>query len=223
MKKLTIYIFVIFTMALVASCEKDNYAPPQSFINGQVTYQDNALQLRNAENQVELWQEGYARRTKIPVYINQEGTFSANVFDGTYKLVLLRGVGPWVTNSDTILLNVSGTNTVKVPVTPYFVISSPQFTKTGTTVTATCSIQKVASTGNIEKLILCLGATQVVDITNQVAKSEKAASALNPIPGSQTISVDIPASLVSKGYFYARLGVKTAGVEQLLYSPVQKL
>lgn len=221
MKKIDIFLLTIFIACLFTGCEKDNYKAPASFISGNVVYQDNPVQVRNARVQLELWQAGFARPTKIPVYVNQDGGFSANVFDGTYKLVLLRGSGPWVPNSDTINVN-SGASDVKVPVTPYFLITAPQITKSGNTVTASFGIQKIVSTANVEYAVLCLGSTQIVDRTNNAGATEKAAAALNAT-GTQTITMNIPAALENKGYFYARIGVKTAGAEELIYSPVQKL
>lgn len=223
MKPIINISILLCTIFFITACEKDNYDPPNAFISGQIVYQEAPLQVRNGRIELELWQQGYPRLVKIPVYANQEGYFSANVFNGTYKLVLLRGVGPWAPNSDTININLSGTAEVTVPVVPYFTIENPQITKSGTSVTATCTINKVTASANIEYIGLYLSATQIVDVTNQQALVTKAAAALDPIPGSQTISINIPAHLVDKGYFYARIGVKTAGVEELIYSPVQKL
>lgn len=57
----------------------------------------------------------YALKQKIPIYVVQDGSFSAVVFDGTYKLNLLPGNGPWVDNRDTIQLEVRREAAVTVP------------------------------------------------------------------------------------------------------------
>jgi hypothetical protein len=52
--------------------------------------------------QLEIWQKGYQLYTSIPVYVTQDGTFSAVLFDGNYKLVSKSGNGPWVSKQDTV-------------------------------------------------------------------------------------------------------------------------
>ena len=206
----------------MSGCEKDNYDAPSAKVTGQIMYQGKPVQVANGRIQLELWQTGFNRPTKIPVYTNQEGNFSADVFNGTYKMVLLRGVGPWVPNSDTITVNLNGSANVDVPVTPYYIINNPQITKGSTSVTGTATIQNVANSNKIEYMAIYLSSTALVDVRNQLANARINAADLKPLTEVQTVSVNIPTSLNGKEV-YARIGVKTAGVEELIYSPVVKL
>src|SRR5687768_1881292 len=117
-------ILVVFS----AACKKDNFDPPMSWITGTVVYQNQPVGVRSNGVQLELWQPGFANFSKIPVHVAQDGTFSANVFDGDYKLTFLRNNGPWVDRTDTINVSVRGSATVDVPVTPYFLVGSETFT-----------------------------------------------------------------------------------------------
>lgn len=218
--------FVLFlAMAAVsfAGCKKDNYEAPSSTLKGQVTYQKQPIGLRSNGVQLELWQPGFELSTKIPMYLAQDGTFSASVFDGQYKLVLLRGNGPWVNNSDTMDVNVNGATEIDVPVTPYFMINGAALTLNGTTLTATFSLQQVNNSLPLDAVTLYVGATTIVDQVNSVASTSKPASEITDITAPITLSVSLPPSLIAKGYAYARVGAKTAGVAELIYTAPQKL
>src|SRR4051812_34652244 len=98
----------ILICVLIAACTKDNYDPPKSMLSGQVVYQGQPVGVRSNGVQLELWQPGYQFFTKIPIYVDQDGTFSAALFDGNYKLTRLKGNGPWADNTDTINVVVKG-------------------------------------------------------------------------------------------------------------------
>src|SRR6476646_6291576 len=121
-------------IAVFPACKKDNLKAPSSTLTGQVVYQGQPIGVRSNGVQLELWQSGYQLFSKIPVYINQDGKYSATLFDGDYKLTRLKGNGPWVDNTDTINVHVSGATTMDVPVQPYFVIKTPTFQKSGSAV-----------------------------------------------------------------------------------------
>ncbi|KAB7728643.1 DUF3823 domain-containing protein [Rudanella paleaurantiibacter] len=219
----SIYFSLLAGVLLLSGCQKDNFDPPSSTITGRVIYDNQPVGVRTNGVQLELWQRGFQLFTKIPVYVSQEGTFSAVVFDGDYKLVRLRGNGPWVDNSDTINVQVRGGAQVDVPVQPYFVIRNPAFQKTGTNITANCTIGQVATGRAIERVTLYVGATQFVDINNNAGSNSLTGAALSDLTKSLAFSAAVPAAVTGKGYCYARLGVKTVGVAEMLYSPVQKI
>ncbi|HEY0612673.1 MAG TPA: DUF3823 domain-containing protein [Chitinophaga sp.] len=216
-------IFLAIAAISFAGCKKDNYEAPSSTLKGQVLYQKQPIGLRSNGVQLELWQPGFELSTKIPMYLAQDGTFSAAVFDGQYKLVLLRGNGPWVNNSDTINVNVNGATEIEVPVTPYFMINGAALTRNGTTLTATFSLQQVNNSLPLDAVTLYVGATTIVDQVNSVASTSKPASEITDITAPITLSVTVPPSLIAKGYVYARVGAKTAGVAEMIYTAPQKL
>ena len=124
--KLTIYACAVLMM-LFSSCEKDNFKEPASKLTGRVVYQQQPIGVRSMGVQFELWQPGYQLFTRIPLNIAQDGSFSAELFDGDYKLVRSKGAGPWTDNSDTINVSVKGSVSVDVPVEPYFIIKNASF------------------------------------------------------------------------------------------------
>lgn len=145
------------------------------------------------------------------------------MFDGDYKLVRLRGNGPWVDNTDTIRVQVRGAAQVDVPVQPYYVIRNPAIQKSGTNLTATCTVGQATTGRAIERVTLYVGATQFVDINNNAGSASLTGTALADLTKSLAFSLAIPATVTGKGYCYGRIGVKTAGVAEMLYSPVQKI
>src|SRR5690606_23685739 len=113
---------------------------------------------------------------KIPVHVSQEGTFTAVLFNGSYKLNLLPGSGPWVTPSplDTIRFDLRGNHTIDVPVTPFYVVSDEQFSYDrsangpGGTVTGTFRVGKIVTDRPVEYVGVYVGVTSFVDRINSL-------------------------------------------------------
>jgi hypothetical protein len=206
---------------LAAGCAKDNITPPTSQLTGRITYQNQALNVRGSGNvQLELWQRGEFNRNKIQVFVAQDGTYSADLFDGDYKLTRLRDNGPWQNNTDSISVTVKGNTVIDVPVTPYFAIGTATIAKSGSNVTASFPVTKIG-TRDIEAATLFVSYRQFVDVSNQFATASKYTADLTNLSQPVNLSVAIPASV--KGTIYARVGVKTQGVNELIYSPVQQI
>ena len=90
-----IYLLFAASILMFAGCKYDNYTAPQSVLSGTVGYQGAGIGVRSNAVQLELWQRGWQLFSKIPVYVQQDGTYKAILFDGDYKLTYLKGVGPW--------------------------------------------------------------------------------------------------------------------------------
>lgn len=208
---------------LMPGCKKDNYEKPTSILSGKVVYNKEAVGVRSAGVQLELWQHGFQLFTKIPVYVAQDGSFSASLFDGNYKLVRLPGNGPWVNNTDSIDVTVKGGTTIEVPVQPYFIIRNATASKNGTTVTATFSIERINASQPLESASLYLGKTEIVDAVNNLKAEALSAGQIGDITAPVTINATIPATLTGESFFYARIGVKTAGVGEQIYSQPFKI
>lgn len=216
------YIITLSVILFIAGCEIDNYEPPKSFLEGKVVYNNQSVGVRSNGVQLELWQPGYALFSKIPVFVSQDGSFSASVFDGDYKLVRLEGA-PWAGNTDTINVQVRGRTIIEVPVDPYFIINNVSFEHTGSTsVSATFSISQINTSKNLERVRLYIGETLIVDQNNQAANAEILANAIT-LGESSTITVNIPASVASNPYLFARVGVKASGVNEYFYSAPSKI
>jgi hypothetical protein len=208
---------------LAAGCKKDNVAPPESQLTGRIIFQNEPVGVRGQGNvQLELWQRGEAFRNKIPVYVAQDGTYSATLFDGDYKLTRLRDNGPWQNNTDSIDVKVRGNTVVDVPVQPYYVVRQTTIAKSGTNVTASGLVSQAATGRNLEEVTLFLNTTQFVDINNSLlGRTTLSGSALSNLALPLNLSVPIPAT--ARGAVYARIGIRTQGVGELYYSPVQKI
>lgn len=208
-------IITSLLLILAAGCKKDNFEKPKSTLTGRVVYDKNALGVRSNGVQLELWQHGYALFTKIPVYVSQDGAFSAVLFDGDYKLVLRQGNGPWLDDADSIDVKVKGSTSVDVTVRPYFTISNVSFTKSGTQLTATVTVQQINNNLPLESVNLYIGNTNIVDQVNSI----RVVSVTPDISGAVTLQMTLPADAA----YFARVGVKTAGVAEQVYSEVKEV
>jgi hypothetical protein len=248
MKSKLILLAALLTLLVSVGCKKDNREPPESTLNGTVVITGGKVPVgvRSNGTQLELWQYGYALRQKIPVYINQDGTFSAKLFDGNYKLVRLSGA-PWANNTDTINIDLKGSANVEVPVTPYFTIGGETITYNAadTSLVSVFSLSQMVAGKTVTRLSLNIGITNFVDATNQIPfdpASGDIAPPANHLTAPTTIKVllnparypDIPGKskaelrrqltqALQKGYAYARVGVQTTGVSERLYSQVKQI
>jgi len=246
---------LIVALAVLGGCKKDNREPPKSTLDGMVVVQGTktAVGVQSNGTQLELWQDGFALRQKIPIYIDQTGLFSAKLFDGRYKLVRLTG-GPWKTNTDTITIDLKGHAVVEVPVDPFFTVGGETITynASDTSITAMFSISRLDATKNADRVSLHLGQTIIVDANNQIPFNGPAAiNDLTP-PGTYltapvTIKVYLnPArhpnfkdgqgrdvsnaelrrqlgDILNKKYTFARVAVKTTNVTQRMYTQVKEI
>ncbi|OLY92641.1 Protein of unknown function [Cnuella takakiae] len=222
MKKIFLLPALAF-FVLLAGCEKDNKEAPGATLTGRVVYQGQQLGLRSNGVQLELWQKGYQLYTKIPVFVAQDGSFSAKLYDGNYKLTLLKGNGPWADKTDSLDVQVKGGAQVDVSVDPFFLIKDASFSRSGTMVNASFKVQQVNNTKPLELVRMFIGQTLITDQTNNAGNAQKLAAALTDLSQPQTLSVAVPASLASKEFVYARVAVKAVGVAELVYSAPQKI
>ena len=108
-----LFYYILFTMLSVfgfASCGYDNFEEPESILSGNVQYNGQNLQLQGSGGSIQLqaYQTGYELKSPITIYVNQEGRFSARLFNGHYKIVTKDNNGPWVNNRDTIEVDIKG-------------------------------------------------------------------------------------------------------------------
>jgi hypothetical protein len=201
----------------------DNYEAPESTLTGRLLYQGNPIGLKSNEVQLELWQPGYALNQKIPVYVGQDGTFSATLFDGNYKLNVLPGSGPFVDIRDTLVVQLNGQATIDVPVTPYYTITNPTITQSGGNIQATLSVGAVNTSRALEFVGLYVFNTGFVDRQYYTVRTERARSTIPDLGAPITLTVALNAALAGRDYVFARVGLKTVGITPLLYGPVVKI
>ena len=224
------YIAIAVMLCLFASCEIDNYKAPNSFLTGRIVYNGDPIQVRSDEVRFQIWQSGFGTEGPLDSYINQDGSYSSRLFDGNYRLVFVNGEGPFKTivknaqQLDTIFVNLKGNQTMDIEVLPYYMIRNEQFSKSGSTIVASCKIEKIitdANAKNIDRVTLYLNTTPWVssDGTEHDADVNGDFSNLNAI----NLSANIPQSSINKGFTYARIGVKISGIQDEIYSSVQKI
>jgi len=222
MKKLLIITTAL--SILLFGCGKDNYEEPTSVIRGKVTYNGTPIGVRGTGEviQLQLYQDGYQLKAHIPVYVGQDGSFSAKVFDGQYKLVASNNNGPWVNAAtDTVIVNLNGTAEVNYEVTPYFTIENLDLTLgTDKRIAANFNINKVVPTANVQYYSLIVNRTAFVDDVINIWRKE--------YTGTQTaisLSEDLSglAEINGSGPLYARVGVRSTLTEQPIYSEVIKI
>lgn len=219
LKSINIYLILLLGI-LAASCEFDNFEEPKSTLSGRIVYNDEPLGLRSDGVQLELWQHGYDLFQKIPVYVAQDGTFSAVVFDGDYKMTLIRGNGPWMDRTDSIDVQIRGSKMIDVEVQPYFAIKNTSFNVNGNSMSVTFTLEDTNSGRDIEYASIYMGRTILTDAVRndgvfRVPMGDVVFGA--PI----TVEVAIPEGLASNSEIYLRLGVKTAGIAELVYSQAE--
>ncbi len=220
---------VLASLALAASlnaCEFgvfDNYDAPDALLSGRVVYQGSPVGVRSNGVQLELWQPGYELDQKIPIYVDQDGSFSAMVFDGDYKLNLLAGNGPWVDIRDTLQVQVRGEAEVEVPVVPYYTIENASVAHAGGVVTASFDIGSVDISRELEYVGLYVSTTHFVDRSNMAVRVERDRTDIPSLDDPISLSVELTDALRARADVYVRVGVKTEGVDELLFAPVEML
>jgi hypothetical protein len=218
MKKL-LYIFAALVLALSA-CEYDNYDPPTSELTGRFVYEGEPVGVRHDVDVLQLYEPGWQNFAPMEVHVSQDGTFSSLLFDGDYKLVLIKGNGPWVDQPDTIDIHVRGSQTLDVAVEPFFMIRDEMMVLVnGNTLTASFNLDQIVEDSELEFVSLFVGKTRFVD--NRFKMREERLGAVEDL--SETITLNMDLSGVNNDFVFARIGVKAKGSPELLFTQVQKI
>lgn len=221
---------VVFCLAFSA-CKKDNYEEPKSKLTGKFHYKGEAIQVQYDQVPYQLFQYGFGKVGPINSTLTPEGTYSQVLFDGDYKLVVSAGQGPFYWpqtggKSDTLSISVKGDTQMDIEVQPYYMIRTPQINKTGGDVSATFKIEKIivdpTLAKDIETAALFINKTQFVSGTDNIARKDIAGNAIAD-PNNVSLSVTVPTLSPTQNYVFARIGVKSAGVEDWIFSPVVKI
>jgi hypothetical protein len=235
MKKTLAYI----ALALTAfSCKKDNYDPPSSTLSGHITYQGVPINISSKDVTFELWEPGWGKNGAITVNVKEDGSYSALLFDGNYKLVIPPSQGPFrsITNAetknDTMLLTVNGSRDMDIEVMPYYMVRDAKLELSGAdVVNASFRLEKIitdVNARNVETVFLYLNQTQFVDGTNYIARTSLAGGDITD-PANVSLHVNVPDVISGNGatgdqdYVFARIGIKISGIEDLLFSEVQQI
>lgn len=230
--KIKVCYIIWFALSLgLASCELDNYEAPDSSLKGRIVYNGEPINVGYNEVYFELWEPGWQEKTPINVAVDQDGSYSALLFNANYKLIIPSSQGPFISNlndatqSDTILVNLNGNQTLDIEVTPYYMIRNPQISGSGRTISTIFGLEKIINDANakdVERVSLYVNKTFFVDLGNNIAAANMNGGDIMDMDNI-SLGVDVPAITPAQNYVYARVGVKISGVEDMLFSPVQKL
>ena len=215
----------------LAACEYDNYEAPGATLRGRIVYQGEPIGVSYNDVTFELWEPGWQKRIPISGTVDQEGSYSARLFNAPYKLVFQKNQGPFQsrtndqTGSDTIAVNVTGDQTLDIEVTPYYMVRNPQFSADGRLVSASCALERIltgADARNVERVSLYTSKTRFVDNRTSVSTANLEGPGIADL-NNVRLSTTVPAMTGGQNYVFARIGVKISGVEDLVFSPVQRI
>lgn len=212
-------------LALMAGgCGFDNYDAPESKLLGRVVYNGEPIGVRGTGEavQLQLYQDGYELRNPIAVYVAQDGTFEAKLFDGEYKLVTRDNNGPWVNDRDTTVINVRGTANVDIEVTPYFTLSNVSMALNGNVLNASFQINQVVAEGTIDYAMILVSKTAFVDDAINIDREDLIDPEVG-IPITQSLDLSGNGDFNAGSPLFARIGVRPVGKDQAIYSQVVKL
>lgn len=230
MKNKIHYIILLALGIALTACEKDNYDAPSSLLTGRLVYQGEPLQLQYDRVSFELYQEGFGKTGPITSTFTTEGTFSHLLFDGIYKMVVPNGQGPfeWGETADmpdTLNITVNGNTNMDIEVLPYWMVRNPQLSASGGNVTGTFGLEQITSgthAKSIENATLYIGKTIFAGPEANVAFDVIEGSTITDF-NNINLSAAVPEMIPAQDYVFARIGVKIAGVEDMIFSPVQKI
>ena len=218
--------------ASIASCKKDNFKAPESKLSGRLVYKGDPIGVEQFQVPYELFQYGFGKVGGINSTFAQDGSYSALLFDGEYKLDIPNGQGPFMWkqlpsgNPDSISISLKGSKTLDLEVIPYYMIRTPQLSAAGGKVTGTLKIEKVitdATGKKIERVRIYINKTQFVSGGDfNIAQSEIDGAGITDM-NNVSLSVNIPTISPTQNYVFARIGIKIDGVEDMIFSPIQKL
>ncbi len=224
-------ILIAVSASTILSCKKDNYSPPSSTLSGRLVYNGDSIGVERNQVPFEIYQFGFGRVGAIANTFAANGTYSALLFDGDYKLIIPNGQGPFMWKQtvagtpDSLAITMKGNQNLDLEVTPFYMIRNSQITVGGGKAIATCKVEKIITGPNardIERVSLYINKTQFVSGGDNIAGVDVAGSAITD-PNNISLSVAIPATIPTQNYVFARIGVKINGVEDMIFSPVVKI
>lgn len=233
MKNLFRYILILLVAFSFFSCKKDNYSQPGTFLTGAVLYNNDTIYVERNQVPYQLYQYGFGKVGQVGsnTTFEQNGTYSQVLFNGSYKLIIPNGQGPFLWkqdasgNPDSLAITLNGNQTINLNVTPYYMVRNAQITAAGGTVTANFKVEKIITDSlaqDIERVSLYINKTQFVSGGDNIAYKDMAGSAIVD-PNNITMSVSVPQLTPSQNYIFARVGVKIVNVEDMIFSPLMKL
>lgn len=233
MKSFLKYIVIPTIFLSFYSCKKDNYAPPGTLLTGAIMYKGDSINVERNQVPYQLYQYGFGKVGQIGsnTTFEQNGSYSQVLYNGNYKMIIPNGQGPFIWkqdasgNPDSLSITLNGNQTVNLEVTPYYMIRNTQLSASGGIVTANFKVEKIITDSlakDIERVSLYINKTQFVSSSDNIAAQDMTGSAITD-PNNITLSVSVPSITPEQNYVFARVGIKIANVEDMIFSPLQKI
>ena len=218
-------------LAAVAGCKKDNYPAPNSMLTGHLLYKTDTIQVERNQVPFQIYQYGFGKVGPVSSTFAQDGSYSAVLFDGTYKVIVPNGQGPFMWKQtasgdpDSVTVTLKGNQNIDFQVTPYYMIRNANITISSGTANATCKLEQIITDANaksVERVSLYINKDQFVSGGDNIAKFDLAAASITDM-NNISLSVAVPSMTPTQNYVYARIGLKIAGLEDMIFSPLQKI
>jgi len=221
-------IYLAILLATFISCKKDNYHAPGSKLTGHIVYKGEPIEVEYNQVQFELYQYGFGKTGPVPGTFQQDGSYSMLLFNGEYKFIIPNGQGPfkWKQTAagapDTTTIALNGNKDLNIEVTPYYMVRNPRITAAGASILGNFKVEKIitgAPAKDVESVSLYINKTRFVSGADNTAVTTVDAAAVTDWNNVQ-LSVTVPGG---QSRVYARIGVKIAGVEDRIFSPVVEI
>lgn len=225
------YIILIVFTGMFFSCKKDNFSAPSATLSGSLVYQGQPIGVERNQVPYELYQFGFGKVGPIGQTFAQDGSYSSLLFDGEYKFIIPNNQGPFMWKKtaggapDSLTINLKGSQTMDIEVTPFYMIRNAQLVKSGNAVTGNFKLEQIitgADARDIERATLYINKTQFVSPGENIGNSSISGGDITD-RNNISLSVDIPNISPAQNYIFARVGVKIAGVEDMIFSPLAKI
>jgi hypothetical protein len=229
--KHSIYFLGVLVLTAAAGCKKDNYSAPSSMLTGHLLYKTDTIQVERNQVPFQIYQYGFGKVGPVSSSFAQDGSYSAVLSDGTYKIIVPNGQGPFMWkqtaagNPDSVNVALKGNQSVDLQVTPYYMIRNASIAVSSGTASATCKLEKIITDANakdVERVSLYINKDQFVSGGDYIAKKDLAAAGITDM-NNISLSVAVPSVTPAQNYVYARIGLKIAGLEDMIFSPLQKI
>ncbi|MEN7548015.1 DUF3823 domain-containing protein [Rapidithrix thailandica] len=220
MKQIHLYILLCL-VGLSGACAYDNYDEPASVLTGQLLYEGKPVGVKNAEITLDVYEPGWPFREAIPVNVNQDGTFSAQLFESQYKIVRRKDVGAFVNDLDTTEVIVHSHTVQDIEVLPFFFIEEPQYTVNTGILNASFHVEQPVTGKELESIEVYVSTTRFCDAENNQLRFVLLAEEVENLE-AVTIEGEL-GELSNREYVFVRIGVKSLSQTARNYSLVRKI
>ena len=201
---------IAISLFFFSACSTDNYDGPETMFTGRLLVVNEPLHIyenpTQEESMFQLYQDGYDKHTAIYVHVNQNGEFSARLFNGEYKMIPVSQKYLWEWTGwenkkedgspDTIRFTLKGNKQMDIQVTPFFKFKNVSARIDGENVTADFQVEQLNSDYEVSTVYLMANVNRYFGKLSDLRKSTTKVSL------DETMNLSIPlSSYYSDSYF----------------------